>query len=256
MKNNIFKVANTLLLVFVWTMSTAQTPTHYYVHITTNKGDMTMKLYNETKGHRDNFASLVREGFFDSLLFHRVIEHFMIQGGDPNSRHAVERQRLGSGGPDYRVDAEIQEGLIHKRGAVGAARDNNPTKASSASQFYIVQGRLFSDAGLDSLEEFRLKRKLTELQRNTYKTSGGVPHLDGEYTVFGELMQGLNVVDSVAAQDTDEADRPLVDQHMMLRLLNRGEALDIELGPDGAHRQRGLFARIFGTRMTSDYSLD
>jgi len=172
-----------LLFAFVMGLSFvyAQTPKNYYVEVKTGKGNGIIKLYNETRKHRDNFVKLVNEGYFDSLLFHRVIHNFMIQGGDPDSRYAGSRQQLGNGGPDYKVPAEIQADIIHKKGALGAARDNNPAKESSASQFYLVQGRVFTEVALDSLEKFRLKgKKLTPLQRETYTTIGGTPHLDGE----------------------------------------------------------------------------
>lgn len=233
-----------------------QSPSYYYVSLATDKGEGVIKLYNETPIHRDNFVRLVKEGFYDSLLFHRVIEHFMIQGGDPTSRYAAKGQPLGSGGAGERLTAEFHQHLIHKRGALGAARDNNPEKASSPSQFYIVQGRTFSAAGLDSLEEFRLKRKMTDLQRKTYQSIGGAPHLDGAYTVFGELVRGIELVDRIAKVETDDRDRPLEDVHMYMRLLNTGEALDIELGPDGPHRHRSFFKRLFGKKLTGHYTVD
>src|SRR5690606_23133321 len=129
---------------------------HKYVRITTSKGVCILRLYDETPLHRDNFIELVRSGYYDDLLFHRVIRNFMIQGGDPDSRYAAERQQLGDGGPDYTIPAEFRDSLFHKKGVIGAARDDNPEKASSGSQFYLVQGRTFTDRGLDSLEALRL----------------------------------------------------------------------------------------------------
>src|SRR5699024_5684366 len=142
----------------------------------------------------------------------RLSENLMAKGGDPYSRYAAETQRLGSGGPDYRVPAEIRDSIIHRKGAIAAARNDNPEKASSASQFYLVQGHVFSEAALDSLEQYRLQgERLSELQREVYTTIGGVPHLDGNYTVFGEVIQGLEVIDSIAAVRTDNFDRPTED---------------------------------------------
>lgn len=184
----------------------------------TTMGDIVIRLSDSTPLHRDNFLKLVKVGFYDSLLFHRVIKDFMIQGGDPESRRAAAGKPLGNGGPGYTVPAEFRKTLFHKKGVIAAARtgDNvNPTKASSGSQFYIAQGRLFTDAGLDSVETFRLNgRKIPPEQRAVYKTTGGIPHLDQGYTVYGEVVKGLDVVDNIAAVQTSRAqdrDRPLQD---------------------------------------------
>ncbi len=223
----------------------AQSPEHYYVRISTTQGDGILKLYNETPAHRDNFVSLVREGYYNDLLFHRVIENFMIQGGDPESRNAEPGQALGSGGPDYRVPAEFREHLFHKKGVLAAARNDNPEKASSASQFYIVQGRVFTDAGLDSLEFLRLGgRKIPQEQREVYKTLGGVPHLDQNYTVFGELVEGLELVDRIAAVETLR-DRPVVDQKMSMEVLGRRDAINVERKLNGLNPKNGIFVRFF-----------
>jgi len=187
------------------------------VLLQTNYGDIIVRLYDSTPLHRDNFLKLVKTGFYDSVLFHRVIQDFMIQSGDPNSKQAKPGQPLGNGGPGYTIPAEFRPTIFHKKGVIAAARmgDNvNPEKASSGSQFYIVQGRIFTDAGLDSVETFRLKRKIPPEQREVYKTIGGVPHLDQAYTVFGEVVKGLDVVDKIAAVQTSKAadrDRPLED---------------------------------------------
>jgi len=183
------------------------------VLLQTNYGDIVLRLSDSTPLHRDNFLRLVKVGFYDSLLFHRVIQNFMIQGGDPNSKRARTEEPLGNGGPGYRVPAEFRTTLFHKKGAIAAARDNNPEKASSGCQFYIVQGRIFTDAGLDSVETFRLNgRKIPSEQREVYKTIGGSPHLDQSYTVFGEVVKGLDVVDKIAAAQTNrEQNRPLED---------------------------------------------
>jgi len=162
---------------------------------------------------------LVKSHYYDSVLFHRVIKNFMIQAGDPESRHAEAGALLGNGGPEYTIPAEFVPTLFHKRGVLAAARegdDVNPTKASSGSQFYIVEGKKFTDAGLDSLETFRLKgRKIPVEQRAVYKTIGGTPHLDQNYTVFGEVVEGLDVVSRIAAVPTNEADRPEEDVRIL-----------------------------------------
>lgn len=180
------------------------------VILNTKFGTMKILLYNETPKHRDNFLKLTNEHFYDSLLFHRVIKNFMIQGGDPDSKHAKPGVMLGNGDIGYRVDAEFSPALFHKKGVLAAARDENPTKASSGCQFYIVQGKTFSDADLDNLEK-QTGRKLSAEQRELYKTIGGTPHLDMNYTVYGEVIEGLNVLDSIAVVKCDKYDRPLED---------------------------------------------
>ncbi|MBE8713880.1 peptidylprolyl isomerase [Sphingobacterium hungaricum] len=234
----------------------AQTPSHYYIQIHTNKGDALLKLYNETPKHRDNFMKLAKEGYFDSLLFHRVIENFMIQGGDPDSRFAADRQELGNGGPEYKIPSEIQPQLIHKKGTIGAARDDNPEKKSSGSQFYFVQGRVFTNAGLDSLEQFRLKgAKLSDLQRSTYTTIGGTPHLDGNYTVFGELLNGVDMIDAVAKVKTDDRDRPLENVRMSMHLLTKREAINYERVQNGLEPKLGFFTKLFDSLKSPYYTL-
>ena len=183
------------------------------VLLQTTLGDIVIRLSDSTPLHRDNFLKLVKVGFYDSVLFHRVIQSFMIQGGDPQSKNSPPGVPLGSGGPGYRVPAEFRTTLFHKKGVIAAARDNNPEKASSGSQFYITQGRIFTDAGLDSVETTRIFRKIPQYQREVYKTLGGVPHLDQAYTVFGEVVRGIEVVDRIAAVETSKGvdrDRPLV----------------------------------------------
>lgn len=188
------------------------------VKIETSMGTMVIRLSDSTPLHRDNFLKLVKQHFYDSVLFHRVINHFMIQAGDPDSKRAVAGKQLGEGGPGYTVPAEFRSALFHKKGVIAAARtgdDVNPQKASSGSQFYIVQGKVFTEAGLDSVETYRLKgRKLPAEHRAVYKTLGGTPHLDQGYTVFGELVSGFEVLDSIAAVPTSgrqAGDRPLKD---------------------------------------------
>ncbi len=174
---------------------------------------MTIKLYDDTPEHRDNFIKLVEDGFYEGLLFHRVIEGFMIQTGDPMSKDAVPGEPLGSGGPGYTIPAEFIPGHFHQKGALAAARQGdqvNPERRSSGSQFYIVQGRTWSDAELDQMDANR-EKALTEEQREVYKTTGGVPHLDEAYTVFGQVVDGMEVIDRIAAVDTDDRDRPRED---------------------------------------------
>lgn len=180
------------------------------VLIKTSKGNIKIALYNETPQHRDNFIKLVKEGYYDGVLFHRIIQGFMVQTGDPNSKNAKPGQMLGNGGPDYRIPAEINPNIIHRRGAVAAARDNNPQKASSGSQFYIVDGTVYPEAQLVSMMS-RYGKTLTPEQLKAYTTVGGAPWLDGDYTVFGQVLTGMEVVDKIAAQQKDRNDRPLED---------------------------------------------
>ncbi len=240
-------------LLICHTVAVAQLTNHRYVRISTDKGDCVVKLYNETPLHRDNFAKLALEGYYDGLLFHRVIENFMIQGGDPDSRYAGEKQRLGEGGPDYRIDAEFNDSLYHKKGVIAAARNDNPEKASSGSHFYLVQGRTFTDAGLDSLEQLRLGgRKIPPYQREVYKSLGGTPHLDQNYTVFGEVVQGIDLIDRIAAEPTDQYDRPLANQRMEMTLLTRREATNFERQLAGLQPKNNIFVR-FGDLFRSKY---
>jgi peptidylprolyl isomerase len=241
------------------------------VLIKTRFGDMKVVLYNETPLHRDNFMKLTKEGVFDSLIFHRVIKGFMVQGGDPNSKRATKDQLLGDGDLNYTVPAEIVPGIIHKKGVIAAARngdEENPERRSSATQFYLAQGKVYkmdeissvevklnqraaealflkmkaekidtlmlfqmakNQAGYDKLLE-KLKQKaiiqfeknpvkLTKQQIETYTTLGGIPHLDGAYTVFGEVFEGISVIDSIAAQPTGAADRPLENIRMTIQVV-------------------------------------
>lgn len=180
------------------------------VEMATNYGKIVLMLYDDTPLHRDNFVNLVSKGVFDGMLFHRVIEKFMIQGGDPESKGAPHDMMLGSGTLGYNVPAEFVKERFHKRGALCAAREGdevNPEKESSASQFYIVQGRVWKDEELDKLEK-RMNREFGPEQRETYVSIGGTPFLDGEYTVFGEVVEGMEVVDKIASQPCDPNDRP------------------------------------------------
>jgi cyclophilin family peptidyl-prolyl cis-trans isomerase len=242
------------------------------VEIKTDYGVMVAKLYNETPLHRDNFVKLVKQGFYDSLLFHRIIKSFMIQGGDPTSKTADSTAMLGSGDVGYRIPAEFLPSLYHKRGALSAARDNNPERASSGCQFYIVQGKTFTleelekiinsrnlsrkqlmmytlyqkdtvQARLSALQtegnkeaqqnymlslQTEVEKEYSKLEPNKidydqidyYMKIGGTPHLDGDYTVFGEVISGLEVLDKIAEVQTRPGDRPVKDVRMKIRLLN------------------------------------
>ncbi len=238
--------------------------------IETDFGNLEVILYDKTPLHRDNFLKLASEDFYDGLLFHRVIENFMIQGGDPDSKNAKTGEMVGSGGPGYTIPAEFNDDLFHKKGAIAAARigDNqNPEKESSGSQFYIVHGTVFSEEQLYRIENQTNNAKLqkffseifekeekkhiesgkepdyniiyqqaqekakikfsetdsfsfSEKARKTYKTKGGAPHLDGSYTVFGEIVDGIDVIDKIASVPVDSNDRPLKDIHMNIKFVN------------------------------------
>ena len=195
------------------------------VVLETTMGNIELKLYDATPLHRDNFRSLVREGAFDSLLFHRVIRDFMIQGGDPDSKYAAPGVLLGEGDKPYTVPAEfrLEQGIFHRRGVLAAARegdDVNPEQRSSAMQFYIVWGKVFDDESLARVQERLDARtggrvKITPEMAEVYKTVGGTPHLDGQYTVFGEVTSGLDVVDAIQQVPTDANDRPLTDVRIL-----------------------------------------
>jgi len=189
------------------------------VKITTDSGIIIVKLYDSTPLHRDNFVKLVNEHFFDSLLFHRVIPDFMIQGGDPNSKYAADGKQLGDGGGNMeRIPAEFRPYLIHKKGALAGARDNNPEKASSACQFYLVEGKQYSDADLDAMEK-QNGMKYTPEQRKIYKTIGGTPFLDNNYTVFGEVETGLDVISKISHAPRSPYDRPLGNIRMYMEII-------------------------------------
>ncbi len=211
-------------------MASAQTTTAE-VLLETTAGNIRIALYDETPLHRDNFLKLTKEHEYDSLLFHRVIKDFMIQGGDIKSRHAQPGQRLGSGSYDYTVEAEFRlPGIFHRRGAVAMAREGdrtNPERRSSSTQFYIVWGRKYSDAQLDRIQE-RLDAttqgavKLTPEMREMYKTVGGTPHLDGQYSVFGEVVEGMDVLERIQQAPTDPNDRPLEDIRILKATVTKG----------------------------------
>lgn len=195
------------------------------VEMLTSMGSITIELYNETPLHRDNFIKLVKEGYYNDLLFHRVIADFMIQGGDPDSKNAPEGKMLGEGGPGYTIEAEFRfPQLFHKRGVLAAARegdDTNPEKRSSGSQFYIVWGQTFSRSDLEKITQ-RVEQHsagaivFPDEVKKYYMKYGGTPHLDGSYTVFGEVTKGIEVVNAIQQVDTDNNDRPIED----VRILN------------------------------------
>ncbi len=218
----------TILIAFFCLASYAAKPKHQYIKITTNKGECIVKLYNETPLHRDNFLKLAKEGYFNGTIFHRVIKDFMIQGGDPDSRNTTPEATLGDGGPAYTIPAEFNDSLFHKKGVLAAARDDTPDKVSSASQFYLVQGKVFTDEQLNLLETKRLKHVIPPYQREVYKTIGGTPHLDRSYTVYGEIVKGLAMVDSIASVDTGKANRPKEDVKMTITVLKKREAKKLE----------------------------
>jgi peptidyl-prolyl cis-trans isomerase B (cyclophilin B) len=196
-------------------------PIECLVELETDFGTMTIQLSNATPHHRDNFVKLAEEGFFDGLLFHRVIEGFMIQGGDPASKNARPGQQLGSGGPGYTVPAEFVDSLVHIKGAIAAARQGdqvNPEKKSSGSQFYIVQGKPLSKEEIDMMEN-RKGIRYTKEQRDAYMSLGGTPFLDRDYTVFGKVVKGLDVIDKIAAVETLPGDRPKSDVKMKVRVI-------------------------------------
>ncbi len=202
--------------LFLFALLSCQGPSGNYALIETEYGNMKVLLYDRTPKHRDNFIKLANEGFYDDLLFHRIINGFMIQGGDPQSRNASPTQSLGSGGPGYLIDAEI--GAPHIKGALAAARTQNPLKQSSGSQFYIVQGQPITDAYLDQVEQ---QKNITysQAQRDLYKELGGTPQLDQDYTVFGEVVEGMEVIDKITAVQTGTADRPMQDVKMKIRMV-------------------------------------
>ena len=207
-----------LLLGFALLFSACNSDKRTKVVIETEYGNMTAVLYDETPQHRDNFVKLANEGFYDDLLFHRIIKGFMIQGGDPDSKGAAPGQRLGMGGPGYTVPAEFVDQHIHLKGALSAARTGgpgNPEKKSSGSQFYIVQGNPVQE---DMLNGSFASKNYTDEQKQAYQEVGGTPQLDRDYTVFGMVIEGLDVIDKIAAVQTAPGDRPVEDVKMKIRV--------------------------------------
>ena len=273
-KRKIFSALITLFISFSCLAQTINKEKQYRVMIETNFGTIKIRLYNETPLHRDNFIKLVKQHYYDSLLFHRVIQNFMIQGGDPDSKYAALDKTLGDGDLPYTIPAEFNSKYFHKKGVLAAGRNGdleNQTQASSATQFYIVQGKIFNDSTLTKQAKRITKNKLfnkiinqkenknlveqykifvqkkqedsikvivdiinkkvqtelintkphtfTEDQIKTYKTIGGTPHLDETYTIFGEVYEGLEVIDKIAAQKTNAEDRPIENIRMKISLI-------------------------------------
>ncbi len=211
-----------ITLLFCFNLTEAQKPKKkkfdHIVTISTEYGDMKLILYDETPKHKANFIKLAEEGFYTGTTFHRVINNFMIQGGDPNSKDE-DKTNDGKGGPGYQVDAEFVEGKYHKKGALAAARKPdsvNPEKKSSGSQFYIVMGEKINERSLDSWKN--RGKNFTEQAIKDYQEFGGTPHLDGAYTVFGEVIQGLDIIDIIAAQEVDRKNRPVKDIKMTVTI--------------------------------------
>lgn len=223
----------TLVLLFVTVTASAGGPKNQYVRIKTSYGECIIRLYNETPQHRDNFIKLTKQGFYNGTLFHRVIQNFMIQGGDPDSKDpkkAAPGAELGNGDVGYTVPAEFKDSIFHKRGVLAAARDDNPKKASSGCQFYIVEGKRYSAGKLDTLEKApRMNgHKFPQWQRDWYQSVGGTPQLDQNYTVYGEVVMGLDMVDRIAAVKTGERDRPVADVPMTVELLNNKQCKQLD----------------------------
>ncbi len=196
-------------------------PQKCLVQIETDYGNMLVELYDDTPNHRDNFLKLAEDGFYEDLLFHRVINGFMIQGGDPDSRGAEASQRLGVGGPGYTVDAEISPNYAHVKGALAAARQGdavNPQKKSSGSQFYIVHGKPVSENQLTQ-NEYRYGFSYPDEVKKQYAENGGTPFLDQQYTIFGQVLEGLHVIDAIAAAKTNRGDRPQEDVKMSVKVI-------------------------------------
>lgn len=223
----IMKKTGIAILFLICSMTAMAQDKSVRVKIETRLGDIIVRLYDETPIHRDNFLKLVKDGYYDGTLFHRVIRNFMIQGGDPNSKGASADMPLGIGSPDYTLEPEFRSGLYHKRGALAAARqgdETNPERRSSGSQFYIVWGRTFSPRQMEFLQDKMLMEHpetggLTEKQKEIYSTIGGTPHLDGQYTVFGEVEQGLDVVEKIQNEATGMGDRPVEDITVRMTIL-------------------------------------
>ncbi|MDG2449852.1 MAG: peptidylprolyl isomerase [Saprospiraceae bacterium] len=196
-------------------------PDKCLVEIETPYGALLVELFDETPKHRDNFFKLAEEGFYNELLFHRVINGFMVQGGDPNSKGAPTNAGLGTGGPGYTVDSEIKENIIHVKGALAAARTPdqiNPERKSSGSQFYIVHGRPTSPQLLESIE-MRSGFTYSDYEKSIYNGKDGTPFLDRQYTIFGQVLEGMEVIDKIAAVQTNPQDRPLKDVTMKIRVI-------------------------------------
>ena len=211
MNKNVLNILTAFVLIFTISNTYAQ-KINSMILMQTTLGDIKIKLYEDTPCHSENFIKLVKSGFYDGLLFHRVIEGFMIQGGDPDSKDAPVGKHLGAGGPGYTLPAEILPKYFHKKGALAAARlgdQGNPMRRSSGSQFYIVQGKVVPESELKAYSRYGFV--FSDEQIKTYSTIGGTPTLDAQYTVFGEVVEGLDVIDKIAKVEKDKSDRPVED---------------------------------------------
>lgn len=231
MKQLIILATWLLMVPFIGqTNNTVNPKKDYIVTITTPQGAIVLALYDLTPKHKANFVKLAKEGFYDGLLFHRVIEGFMIQGGDPDSKEAQKGQLLGNGDVGYRIDAEFHPALYHKVGALAAARDNNPEKASSGCQFYIVDGKKRTAKELQQIGSNK-EYSFPEAHQSAYINEGGTPHLDQDYTVFGEVLDGMDVVKAIAQSAKDNYDRPVEDIYMTVQVsVKRKKWLEREYG--------------------------
>jgi peptidyl-prolyl cis-trans isomerase B (cyclophilin B) len=221
------KLSTLISLLTTFSIAFAKPPKNQYVRIKTSYGECIIRLYNETPQHRDNFIKLAKKGFYNGTLFHRVIQDFMIQGGDPDSKNAKPGIELGNGDVGYTIPAEFRDSLFHKRGVLAAARDDNPKKASSGCQFYIVEGKRLTDAEIDAQDK-RSGHVTPEWERAYYRTIGGTPHLDANYTVYGDVVAGIDMVDMIAAVKKDANDRPLADVPMTVEVLSKRECKELD----------------------------
>ncbi len=215
-----------LLLAAVVVVALSANAQKNKIKIETEYGNIVLMLYDNTPLNTNNMVKMANEHFYDSTLFHRCIPQFVIQGGDPESKQAKPGQALGNGGLGTTIPAEINDVAFHKRGAVGVAREQTPDKSGSPCQFYLVTGKTFTDAELDSKSK-RSGRNYTAEQREIYKTIGGTPDLDGNYTVFGEVIEGMDVVEKISAEPVDPNDRPNKDIRMIkVRVISKEKFLD------------------------------
>lgn len=212
----LFRICLVLMVVLIHQTAFTQSNKETIIEITTDFGVMKARLYNNTPLHKENFIKLVKQGFYDSLLFHRVINGFMIQGGDPTSKNADSAAMLGSGeAPNLpTIPAEFNKNLIHKKGALAAARDNNPDKKSSNCQFYIVHGKKIDTTQLNPANNY------TKDQKEIYQRMGGTPFLDQNYTVFGEVFAGMDIIDKIAATPVGAMDKPKQNIRMKIKIIN------------------------------------
>jgi cyclophilin family peptidyl-prolyl cis-trans isomerase len=227
MKNN-WLIISFLLIAAAPVACHAKVVKYPVVEIITSEGNIYIWLYDDTPLHKENFLKLIKDGFYDKTKFHRIIKDFMIQGGDPNTKDISLKDQWGQGGPGYTIDAEIKQEHYHKKGVIAAARmgdQTNPKRSSSGSQFYIVQGTKYNAQSLDLIEKQirsssqNLNFRFTDEMRKSYEEIGGAPHLDMQYTVFGEVISGLDIVDKIAMVQTGMSDKPVQDVEMDINVL-------------------------------------